>query len=190
MQLNDVGLAGVSVYAYTFPGLSRSTHTAGDGSFGLGLERAFDATKYGRISDDPWLELTVPSVTDRSLAPDGQHVMSIYFHFAPRDLRGASWADHREPLYKAAMRVLEPHIRDLPSSISTCQVLTPEDLETTWGLSGGHIFHGEPTLDQWWIALFPGLAILTVVLGFNFVGDTLRDRVDPYHRRRRPRRWR
>ncbi|HEX7780045.1 MAG TPA: hypothetical protein VF424_12425, partial [Vicinamibacterales bacterium] len=116
------------------------------------LERAFDATKYGRISDDPWLELTVPSVTDRSLAPDGQHVMSIYFHFAPRDLRGASWADHREPLYKAAMRVLEPHIRDLPSSISTCQVLTPEDLETTWGLSGGHIFHGEPALDQSWIS--------------------------------------
>jgi phytoene dehydrogenase-like protein len=116
------------------------------------LERAFDATKYGRISDEPWLELTVPSVTDRSLAPDGQHVMSIYFHFAPRDLRGAAWGDNREALYKAAMRVLEPHVRDLPSIVSTCQVLTPEDLETTWGLSGGHIFHGEPALDQSWIA--------------------------------------
>ncbi|HYN10489.1 MAG TPA: NAD(P)/FAD-dependent oxidoreductase [Vicinamibacterales bacterium] len=116
------------------------------------LERAFDATKYGKISDDPWLELSVPSITDPSLAPDGRHVMSIYFHFAPRDLRGASWSDHRERLYQSAMRVLEPHVRELPSIVSTCQVLTPEDLEHTWGLSGGHIFHGEPSLDQSWIA--------------------------------------
>jgi len=116
------------------------------------IERAFDATKYGKISDDPWLELSIPSITDSSLAPEGQHVMSIYFHFAPRQLRGASWGDHREHLYQAAMRVLEPHVRDLPSLVSTCQVLTPEDLEQTWGLSGGHIFHGEPALDQSWIA--------------------------------------
>ena len=101
------------------------------------IERAFDATKYGKISDDPWLELSIPSITDPSLAPEGQHVMSIYFHFAPRHLRGASWGDHREHLYQAAMRVLEPHVRDLPSLVSTCQVLTPEDLEQTWGLSGG-----------------------------------------------------
>ena len=116
------------------------------------LERAFDATKYGQISDEPWLELSIPSITDSTLAPEGRHVMSIYFHFAPRDLRGASWADNRERLYQSAMRVLEPHVRDLPSIVSTCQVLTPEDLEQTWGLSGGHIFHGEPALDQSWIA--------------------------------------
>jgi phytoene dehydrogenase-like protein len=116
------------------------------------LERAFDATKYGQMSEEPWLELSIPSITDPSLAPEGRHVMSLYFHFAPRNLRAASWADSRERLYQAAMRVLDPHVRDLPSIVSTCQVLTPEDLEQTWGLSGGHIFHGEPALDQSWVA--------------------------------------
>ena len=116
------------------------------------LERAFDATKYGQISDEPWLELSIPSVTDTTLASDGRHIMSIYLHFAPRELRNGSWSDNREALYHAVLRVLEPHIRGLRDTVAACQVLTPEDLESSWGLSGGHIFHGEPALDQSWIA--------------------------------------
>jgi phytoene dehydrogenase-like protein len=116
------------------------------------LERAFDATKYGRISDEPWLELSIPSITDTTLAPEGRHVMSIYLHFAPRHLRDGSWNENRERLYRAALHVLEPHVRGLQEIVSSCQVLTPEDFETSWGLSGGHIFHGEPALDQSWIA--------------------------------------
>src|SRR5262249_53379534 len=54
------------------------------------LERAFDAAKYGALSSEPWLEVAVPTVTDPSLAPAGQHVMSIYVHCVPRHLRGIS----------------------------------------------------------------------------------------------------
>jgi phytoene dehydrogenase-like protein len=116
------------------------------------LERAYDAAKYGEISGAPWLEVTVPTVTDASLTADGQHVMSIYAHFAPRDLRGAVWADRTETLYRAILRALEPHAPRLESLVVGREILTPEDLERRLGAAGGHVFHGEPTLDQSWVA--------------------------------------
>jgi phytoene dehydrogenase-like protein len=116
------------------------------------LERAFDAAKYGDFSPRPWLELSIPSTIDSSLAPEGQHVMSIYVQFAPRQLRDADWSVRRERLFDAAMGVLEPHAPALGSLIVAAEVITPGDLEQIWGLSGGHIFHGEPTLDQSWAA--------------------------------------
>ncbi len=116
------------------------------------IERAFDAAKYGQLSAHPWLELAIPSVNDPSLAPDGQHVMSIYLHYAPRELRAGQWSDLRDTVYQRAMDVLRPHAPDLESLVVEREVLTPEDLETRWGLSGGHIFHGEGALDQWWVS--------------------------------------
>jgi phytoene dehydrogenase-like protein len=116
------------------------------------LERAFDAAKYGDVSEAPWLELTLPSVTDPSLAADGHHVLSIYAHFAPRRLRHAGWPAAADTLYRAVMRALEPHVRGLESLVIARQVLTPEDLERRLGASNGHVFHGEPALDQSWIA--------------------------------------
>jgi phytoene dehydrogenase-like protein len=116
------------------------------------LERAFDAAKYGAFSPEPWLELFVPSEIDASLAPEGQHVMSVYVHYAPRHLRNAEWATERDRLYRAAMDVLARHAPGLERLIIDGEVLTPEDLEREWGLTGGHIFHGETTMDQSWIA--------------------------------------
>ncbi len=116
------------------------------------LEKAFDATKYGQMSQEPWLEFVVPTMTDSSLAREGQHVMSIYAHFAPRHLRGARWADRRDALLESVLRVLDPHAPGLRALIAAVDVLTPEDIETHLGLPGGHIFHGEPTLDQSWLA--------------------------------------
>jgi phytoene dehydrogenase-like protein len=116
------------------------------------LERAFDAAKYGTFSAAPWLEIAVPSVNDPSLAPEGQHVMSIYVHFAPRELRGAEWRDQRDALFDAAMRALAPHAPGIAPLILAREVLTPEDMEREWGLTGGQIFHGDPTLDQSWAA--------------------------------------
>jgi phytoene dehydrogenase-like protein len=116
------------------------------------LERAFDAAKYGDFSPRPWLEVSIPSAIDSSLAPEGQHVMSIYVQFAPRQLRNVDWKERREPLYRAVMETLEPHVPALKSLIVGAEVITPEDLEQIWGLSGGHIFHGEATLDQSWVA--------------------------------------
>jgi phytoene dehydrogenase-like protein len=116
------------------------------------LERAFDAAKYGGISPEPWLEISVPTVSDPTLAPAGRHVMSIYAQCAPRHLRGTTWAHARETLATVVMRALEPHMPGLAALVMHRDVVTPEDLELGLGCSGGHIFHGEPTLDQSWVA--------------------------------------
>jgi phytoene dehydrogenase-like protein len=116
------------------------------------LERAFDATKYGAMSDEPWLEMSIPSVLDSSLAPDGAHVMSIYAHFAPRQLRSGPWAQARAQLTEAVLGVVERHAPGIRQQIVAAETLTPEDLEDRWGFSGGHIFHGEDALDQMWAA--------------------------------------
>lgn len=116
------------------------------------IERAFDAAKYGTFSEAPWLELSMPSITDASLAPEGQHVMSICAHFAPRHLRGTTWSVQRNALFRTVMQTLERHMPGLEALTTAREILTPEDLEREWGLTGGHIFHGEPSLDQSWIA--------------------------------------
>ena len=107
------------------------------------IERAYDATKYGEVSERPWLELSVPSVNDASLAPPGCHVMSIAVHFAPRHLRHSTWTATREALAASVMRVLEPHVPTLSQHIVAREIITPEDMEQHWGLPGGHIFHAE-----------------------------------------------
>jgi phytoene dehydrogenase-like protein len=113
------------------------------------LERAFDHSKYGEISSEPYLEATVPSVVDPSLAPPGGHVMSVYVQFAPYRLANdADWNGSREVLGDLVTRTLERYAPGLTSVIEHRQVLTPSDLEREFGLSGGHIFHGEPALDQ------------------------------------------
>ena len=116
------------------------------------IERAFDAAKYGGLSPHPWLELSMPSAIDPSLAPEGRHVMSIYVHYAPRDLRQGTWSDRRDVLYESVIDLLDGYAPGIRQSVLAREVLTPEDLETRWGLDGGHIFQGEPTLDQSWIA--------------------------------------
>jgi phytoene dehydrogenase-like protein len=116
------------------------------------LEHAFDAAKYGEISPQPWLEIALPSVIDTSLASGGRHVASIYAQFAPRHLRHGEWRDRRADLYQAVVDAIAPHAPDLSSLVIDREVLTPEDLESEWGLSGGHLFHGEPALDQSWMA--------------------------------------
>ena len=62
------------------------------------FEKAYDCTKYGRMSDRPWLEVTVPSLSDSSLAPAGQHVLSIYAQYAPYRLREGDWDSSRDAL--------------------------------------------------------------------------------------------
>jgi phytoene dehydrogenase-like protein len=116
------------------------------------LEHAFDAAKYGGCSREPWLDVAVPTAGDPSLAPPGQHVMSIHAHFAPYHLREGRWPDAAEGLHRSVIAVLERVCPGVEAAIVGRQMLTPADLEAGWGLPGGHIFHGEPTMDQSWIA--------------------------------------
>ena len=112
------------------------------------LERAFDASKYGKWSPRPYLEITIPSITDPTLAPAGSHVMSITAQYAPYALRGTDWATAAPEFADAAIATLATYAPDLPSLILHRQVITPVDLESSYGLTGGHIFHGELALDQ------------------------------------------
>ena len=112
------------------------------------LERAFDASKYGAVSDQPWIEVTFPTVTDPSLAPGGQHVLSAYVQWTPYRLRGAEWGERRDALGDTVIRTLSDYFPDLAGLILAREVLTPLDLEQQFGLTGGHIFHGEHALDQ------------------------------------------
>jgi phytoene dehydrogenase-like protein len=112
------------------------------------LEHAFDHAKYGEMSAKPWLDVAIPSVLDPGLAPAGAHVMSIYVHYAPHRLRGGDWGAARQPLLRTVIDTLEQYAPNLGTSVTGAQVITPADLETEYGLSGGHFFHGELALDQ------------------------------------------
>jgi phytoene dehydrogenase-like protein len=112
------------------------------------LERAFDASKYGEFSAEPYLEAVIPTLSDPDLAPPGRHVMSIYAQFAPYKLRDAEWNQKRDLLGDAVVRTLARYAPNLPDLILHRQVITPLDLEEQLGLTGGHIFHGELALDQ------------------------------------------
>ncbi|HSC51217.1 MAG TPA: NAD(P)/FAD-dependent oxidoreductase [Gaiellaceae bacterium] len=113
------------------------------------VERAFNDSKYGRISGEPYLEASIPSLSDPSLAPEGTHVMGVLFQYAPHDLREAAWNQAaNDRVADAAVRTLEVHAPGLTERIVARRVVTPAELEQDYGLSGGHPMHGEHALDQ------------------------------------------
>jgi phytoene dehydrogenase-like protein len=112
------------------------------------LEHAFDASKYGMWSPRPYLEVTIPSLTDRTLAPAGAHVMSITAQYAPYRLRHEEWTDAAARFADAVISTIAEYAPNLNALILHRQVITPADMESRHGLTGGHIFHGELALDQ------------------------------------------
>jgi len=130
-----------------------SDNTALSGRIQIGheidyLERAFDDSKYGNFSRAPYLEVAIPSVSDPSLAPAGKHVMSIYMQYAPYKLKGGDWESQRAALGETVVKTLAQYAPNLPELILRHEIITPQDLEDVYGLTGGHIFHGELSLDQ------------------------------------------
>ena len=118
------------------------------------MERAFDATKYGRWSDEPILEATIPSLSDPSLvegARPGAQVMSVIAQYAPYSLAEGDWATSADKLGDAVVEVLDAVAPGIKKLISHRQVLTPADLDKQYGLSGGHPLHAEAGLDQFFV---------------------------------------
>ena len=135
-----------------FTALKNGDHSALRGRIHIGpeidyLERAFDESKYGNFSRQPYLEATIPSLTDPTLAPEGKHVMSIYMQYAPYKLKG-DWEEQRKALGQTVVQALAQYAPDLPGKILTHQIITPLDLEEVYGMTGGQIFHGDLALDQ------------------------------------------
>jgi len=118
------------------------------------LERAHDAAKFGRPSERPVMEATIPSLADPSLvdgAAPGTHVMSVIAQSAPYHLREGTWDTAREPFGDLVVRTLDEYAPGLAKSVVARQVLTPLDLEREFGLTGGHPMHGEHGLDQFFL---------------------------------------
>ncbi len=112
------------------------------------IEQAYDAAKYGRFSSRPFLDIVIPTLNDPSLAPAGKHTMSILVQYAPYALRDAGWDDCRDTLGETVIAALAEYAPDIRETIIHQQVLTPADLEATYGLPEGNLYHGEMMLDQ------------------------------------------
>jgi len=112
------------------------------------LERAFDPVKYRRFADNPALDILVPTIERPELAPKGHHVLSMLVQCAPYDLE-SSWDEpSTDALYRTVVERLAEYAQGIGDAIVGHQVLTPLDLETTYGVSSGHLFHGEHATDQ------------------------------------------
>lgn len=112
------------------------------------LEHAYDDAKYGEPSRTPVLECTLPTVLDNTLAPKGQHLMSMFIQYAPYKLRSGAWDDRKEAFADRCLDVLAQYAPNIKRAVIARQVLTPVDIERTFGLTGGNIFQGCMNLDR------------------------------------------
>jgi len=115
------------------------------------LERAWDDAKYGQPSQSPLLEMTIPTMYDPTLAPEGHHIMGIFLQYAPYTLRDSNWDRERTRYTERVLDVIEQYCPNIRSVIVERQTLTPLDLERHFHLTGGNIFHGEMSLDQMFV---------------------------------------
>ncbi|HTD44198.1 MAG TPA: NAD(P)/FAD-dependent oxidoreductase [Bryobacteraceae bacterium] len=115
------------------------------------VERAWDDAKYGRPSRSPLIEMTIPTMYDPSLAPEGCHIMGIFLQYAPYTLKESDWDAEREPYADRILDVIEEYCPNIRRIVVERQTLTPLDLERRFGLTGGNIFHGEMSLDQMFV---------------------------------------
>jgi phytoene dehydrogenase-like protein len=111
------------------------------------IERAFNPAKYGAYSEQPVMEILLPSIHDASLAPPGSQVLSAIVQYAPYDLRGG-WAAGRAGLLAASMALLERYAPGIGRQVLHAELLTPADIEQQFRIAGGHWHHGELALDQ------------------------------------------
>jgi phytoene dehydrogenase-like protein len=112
------------------------------------IERAWDDAKYGRPSEKPLIEMTVPTMYDPTLAPAGKHIMGLFLQYAPYTLKGTTWEVERDRFADRVIGLIEEYAPNIRSLIEHRQVLTPLDLEQRFGITGGNIFHGEMGVDQ------------------------------------------
>ena len=112
------------------------------------LDRAYDDAKYGRPSQEPILEMTMPTSVDTTIAPDGKHLLSMFVQYAPYNLASGNWDDHKESFGDRCVELLAQYAPNVPAAIEHRQVLSPLDLERTFGITGGNIMQGATTPHQ------------------------------------------
>ncbi|MGA9888769.1 MAG: NAD(P)/FAD-dependent oxidoreductase, partial [Candidatus Acidiferrales bacterium] len=111
-------------------------------------ERCYDIAKFGEIPEELWVDCVVASNVDSTLAPPGRHIMTTFVQYVPYKLRRGTWDENRELLGDRVVKKIAEHAPNVPNSIVARQILTPLDLERTYGLTEGNIFHGDLSLEQ------------------------------------------
>ncbi len=111
-------------------------------------ERCYDIAKFGEIPEELWVDCVVSSNADASLAPPGKHILTCFVQYVPYRLRDGNWDEKRELLGDRVVKKIAEYAPNVPGTIVARQVLTPLDLERTYGLTEGNIFHGDLRLDQ------------------------------------------
>jgi phytoene dehydrogenase-like protein len=111
-------------------------------------ERCYDIAKFGDIPEQLWVDCVIASNADPSLAPPGRHIMTCFVQYVPYKLRTGTWDEHRGLLGDRVVRKIGEYAPNVPHAIVARQVLTPLDLERTYGLTEGNIFHGDLSLEQ------------------------------------------
>ena len=113
------------------------------------MERAYHDARAHGWSRQPVVEMLIPSTLDTTLAPPGCHVASLFCqHVAPQLPGGASWDDHRDTVADLMIDTVDRHAPNFKRAVLGRQIMSPLDLERTFGLVGGDIFHGALGLDQ------------------------------------------
>jgi phytoene dehydrogenase-like protein len=111
-------------------------------------ERCYDVAKFGEIPEELWVDCVVSSNADASLAPTGKHILTCFVQYVPYHLREGNWDQKRELLGDRVIRKIAEYAPNVPNAIVARQILTPLDLERTYGLTEGNIFHGDLRLEQ------------------------------------------
>ena len=121
------------------------------------LDRGYSMAAAGRLSDPPFMEILFQSAADPTVAPPGRHTMTCSVKYAPRELAGTTWSEYRNAAAELVLTTLEEYAPDIREVVEQWQVVTPEDIETTLGMTGGSCFHGDLTPDQMFsLRPFPG----------------------------------
>ena len=122
-------------------------------------ERCYDIAKFGEIPEQLWVDCVVSSNADDSLAPPGKHILTCFVQYVPYHLRDGSWDDKRELLGDRVVKKIAEYAPNVAGAVVARQVLTPLDLERTYGLTEGNIFHGDLRLEQlFFMRPVPGFA--------------------------------
>jgi phytoene dehydrogenase-like protein len=111
-------------------------------------ERCYAISRTGEIPEELWVDCVVSSNADDSLAPKGKHILTCFVQYVPYRLREGTWDEKRELLGDRVVKKIAEYAPNVPNAILARQVLTPLDLERTYGLTEGNIFHGDLTLEQ------------------------------------------
>jgi phytoene dehydrogenase-like protein len=111
-------------------------------------ERCYDIAKFGHIPEELWVDCVVASNADSSLAPAGKHIMTCFVQYVPYRLKEGTWDQNRDLLGDRVVKKIAEYAPNVPGAILARQVLTPFDLERTYGITEGNIFHGELSLEQ------------------------------------------